>query len=149
MPGHKPRSASTRHNVQLFSEPQLTGKAFPEGRQDVTKILLTGYVELLAQELPEKARIAGDVQIRRHRRSCRRCPRRFPKSPPNGGRRQAEFTRDLVFRRDTLVMQFRDLFKPEPKYYGRNPEGPDELRKLAKKKLTEAEVNDLIEKVTK
>ena len=64
-------------------------------------------------------------------------------------RREAEFTRDLIGRRDTLVMQFRDLFKPEPNYHGRNPEGPDELRVLAKKKLTELQVKVLLEKVTK
>src|SRR5262249_40720241 len=46
-------------------------------------------------------------------------------------RREAEFTRDLVQRRDTLANQLRWLYRPHPKVYGRGPDGPDKLRTLA------------------
>jgi hypothetical protein len=64
-------------------------------------------------------------------------------------RREAEFTRDLVARRDTLVMQLRDLFKPEPNYHGRNPEGPNELRALVREKMSEQQMKVLLAKVTR
>jgi hypothetical protein len=134
----------------LASAVNLRGTAFPKGRREAAEILLTGYIEMLAQELPEKAPdlpavdvfdVQGDpVAV---------AQARFQHQLQMEARQKAEFTRDLVDRRDILVTQFRDLFKPEPKYYGRNPEGPDELRAMAKKKLTEAQVNDLLEKVTK
>lgn len=134
----------------LASAAQLTGKSFPEGRREAAKILLTGYVEMLAQELPDKAPelpvatvYEGDSDPIAQARA------QFQNHLEMEARQRAEFIRDLVFRRDTLVMQFRDLFKPEPKYYGHNPEGPDELRAMAKKKLTEAQVDELIEKVAR
>ena len=64
-------------------------------------------------------------------------------------RRDAEFVRDQVSRRDTLVMQLRDLYKPVPNYHGRTPEGPDELRKLAGKVLEARQVDTLMERVLK
>ncbi len=134
----------------LASAVDLRGTAFPKGRREAARILLTGYVEMLVQELPEKApelpgvnifNIDGDLiaEIQARARHASQM----------AARQEAEFSRDLVGRRDILVMQFRDLFKPEPKYYGRNPEGLDELRALAKRKLTERQVNVLLEKVAK
>jgi hypothetical protein len=135
----------------LASAVDLNGTAFPEGRREAAEILLTGYIEMLAQELPEKAPelpgvdrfdIDGDPVAEAQARALH--------AAQMAARQQAEFTRDLVDRRDTLVMQLRDLFKPEPKRHGRNPEGPDELRALAKqKRMTEQQVNVLMEKVTK
>jgi hypothetical protein len=134
----------------LASAVTLRGDAFPAGRREAAEILLTGYAELLALKLPEKApelpavqrfRVGGDPAAEAQA-SARRAAQL-------AARQEAEYTGALVARRDTLVMQLRDLFKPEPNYHGRNPEGPDELRALAKKKLTERHVRVLLEKVTK
>lgn len=134
----------------LASAVNLSGTPFPKGRREAAQILLTGYVEMLAQELPETAPalpgvdkfdISGDPAAEAQAQAQH--------AAQMAARREAEFTRDLIGRRDTLVMQFRDLFKPEPNYYGHNPEGPDELRVLAKQKLTEPQVRVLLEKVTK
>jgi hypothetical protein len=128
----------------------LTGFAFPKGRRKAAGILLTGYVEMLAQDLPEKAPelpgvsifdIDGDPAAEARARARH--------AEQMAARREAEFTRDLVQRRDTLVMQLRDLFKPEPNYHGRNPEGPDELRALARKKMSEQQVQVLMKKITR
>jgi hypothetical protein len=135
----------------LASAVDLNGTAFPEGRREAAELLLTGYHEMLVQELPEKAPelpgvdrfdIDGDPVTEMQARALH--------AAQIAARQEAEFTRDLVDRRDTLVMQLRDLYKPEPKRHGRNPEGPDELRALAKKKrMTEQQVNVLLEEVTK
>lgn len=127
----------------------LSGHAFPKGRRQAAEILLTGYVEILAHDLPEMApelpavekfHVDGDNDAAEGQARARHAAQ-------VAARQEAEFTRELVSRRDTLLMQFRDLFKPEPKYHGRNPEGPDELRALARKKLTEHQVNALLKKV--
>jgi hypothetical protein len=135
----------------LASAVDLNGTAFHKGRREAAEILLTGYVEMLAQELPEEAPelprvdrfdIDGDPVAENRARAQH--------AAQMAARQEAEFTRALVDRRDILVLQLRDLFKPEPKRHGRNPEGPDELRELAtKKKMTEQQVNALMEKVTK
>jgi hypothetical protein len=128
----------------------LSGAAFAAGRREAAEILLTGYAELLARKLPAKApelppvhtaRVAGDPAAEARARARQ--------AAQIAARREAEFTAALVARRDTLVLQLRDLFKPEPNYHGRNPEGPDELRALAKKKLTARQVDVLLEKVTR
>jgi len=135
----------------LASAADLNGTAFPKGRREAAEILLTGYVEMLAQDLPEKAPelpgvnkigdIDGDpVALARAR---------IQHAAQMDARQEAEFTRDLVARRDTLVLQLRDLYKPEPKRYGRNAEGPDELRALAKEKMNGKQITVLMEKVTK
>jgi hypothetical protein len=47
-----------------------------------------------------------------------------------------------------LIVQFRDLYRPNPKQHGRNEEGPEELRALAMKKLKDAtKVDALMAKV--
>jgi hypothetical protein len=135
----------------LASAVDLRGTAFPNGRREAAEILLHGYVELLAQELPEKApelpgvNKIGDIDgdpIALGRARARHAAQM-------AARQEAEFTRELVARRETLIMQLRDLYKPEPKYHGRNAEGPDELRALAEKKMTERQANGLVEKATK
>jgi hypothetical protein len=135
----------------LASAVDLSGTAFPEGRREASEILLTGYIEMLAQELPEKApELPGVDKFDVDGDPVAEAQARAQHAAQMAARQQAEFTRDLVDRRDTLVVQLRDLFKPEPKRHGRNPEGPDELRALAKKKrMTEQQVNVLLEKVTK
>jgi hypothetical protein len=127
----------------------LSGTAFPKGRREAAEILLTGYVELLAQELPEQAPELPVVHKFPVGDQLPKAEARAQYAAQMAARQEAEFTRDLIGRRDTLVMQFRDLYKPEPNYHGRNPEGPDELRALVKKKLTEPQVKVLLEKVTK
>jgi hypothetical protein len=136
----------------LGSAVDMRGDAFPKGRREATEILLTGYVEMLAQDLPDKTpelpgvdKIGGLIGAG----GAEEARARAQHAAQMAARQEAEFTRDLVERRETLVMQFRDLFKPEPKYHGRNPEGPDELRALAKERLTEQQVKVLLEKVTK
>jgi hypothetical protein len=134
----------------LASAVDLRGTAFPKGRREAAEILLTGYIEMLAQELPEKVpempgvdkfSIVGDPVAENRAR--------VKHAAQIAARQEAEFTRELVARRDTLVVQFRDLFKPEPNYHGRNLEGPDELRALAKERMSEQQVNVLLDKVTK
>jgi hypothetical protein len=135
----------------LASAVDLNGTAFPKGRREAAEILLTGYVEMLAQELPEKSpELPGVNKIGDSDGDPSALARaRARHAAQMAARQEAEFTRDLVARRDTLVMQLRDLFKPEPKRHGRNAEGPDELRTLAKEKMNEKQVTVLLEKVTK
>jgi hypothetical protein len=134
----------------LASAVDLNGTAFPKGRREAAEILLRGYLEMLVQELPEKApELPGVDRFDIDGDSVAEARARARHAAQMAARQDAEFTRDLVQRRDTLVLQLHDLFKPEPKRHGRNPEGPDELRALAKDKLTEQQVNVLLEKVTK
>ena len=134
----------------LASAVDLQGKAFPKGRRDAAEILLQGYVEMLAQELPEKVpELPGVEGFDESQDPVAQARARVRNAAQMAARRDAEFTRELVERRDTLIMQLRDLFKPDPKHHGRNAEGPDELRALAKDKLTEPQVNVLLDKVTK
>ena len=128
----------------------LSGTAFPRGRREAAGILLTGYVEMLIQDLPETAPELPAVNIVDIQGDpIAEAQARARHAAQMAARQEAEFTRDLVARRDTLVMQFRDLFKPEPNYHGRNPEGPNELRALARKRMSEQQVKVLMEKVTR
>ncbi len=69
----------------LASTVDVKGAAFAEGRREAAKILLAGYVEMLAQELPEEAPDLPAVGIlRHHRRSYRRSPSALPTSTANG-----------------------------------------------------------------
>ena len=134
----------------LASAVDLKGTAFPGGRREAAVILLRGYAEMLAQELPEQApELPGVDRFDIDGDPVAEAQARARQAAQQVARQEAEFTRDLIARRDTLVLQLRDLYKPEPNYYGRNPEGPDELRALAKRKLTGEQVKVLLEKVTK
>jgi hypothetical protein len=57
---------------------------------------------------------------------------------------EAEFIRDLVARRDTLANQLKWLYRPDPRVHGRNPEGPEELRALARKVLRDPAAADAL-----
>lgn len=124
----------------LASIVYVSGKPAAEKKQRQAEILLAGYAELLAQDLP-------DVEPE------------WPAAPERGGfilppkelaehqaaqaayqelREQVDFTKSLVFGRKVLVMQLRDLYKPA---------GADELRALAAKSLTAGEVKTLLARV--
>jgi RNA polymerase sigma factor (sigma-70 family) len=119
-------------------------KPFADRRREAATELLLGYVEMLAQELPEKApelpiieKLGGEeeqpgpLEIARHAAQVE-------------ARLQAEFIRDLVQRRDTLAGQLRWLYHPHPKIHGRNPEGPNELKALATKMLRDRKAVDAL-----
>ena len=128
----------------------LSGFAFTKGRKEAAEILLAGYVELLAQELPDQAPewpAFNKVRIDDGEQGQDRGRIQGEIEAQNAARREAEFIRELVGRRDTLIMQFRDLFKPQPNYHGRTAEGPDILRAMARKRMTEHEVNVLMKRV--
>jgi len=64
-------------------------------------------------------------------------------------RREAEFIGALVQRRDTLANQLRWLYHPDQRVHGRNPEGPEQLRALARKVLNDPKAVDaLLARVT-
>ncbi len=128
----------------------LEGFAFPSGRQEAAGILLTGYRELLAQELPETApelpaveKVGDEIgnggieEIRARARHADQL----------AAREEAEFIRSQIDRRDTLFQQLRDLYKPHVNRHGHTPDGPEKLRVLAAKSLTNSQVRLLMKKV--
>ena len=129
----------------LASVVNLSGHAVANGRRESAEYLLVGYAEMLAQELPAIAPEVPGMEIRGF--------------VPMGGKEEADlraqeaarneaiFIKDQIFRRAILEMQLRDLYKPHPKYNGRDKAGPDELRKPAGWKMTEAQVDELARKV--
>jgi hypothetical protein len=128
----------------------LGGFAFPAGRRKAADILLAGYRESLAQELPEVApelpvvEKLGDVLGRGDAGEAQAVARH---AAHLAARAEAQFVRDQVDRRDTLVLQLRDLYKPDAKRHGHTPDGPDDLRARASKSLTDRQVRALIQKV--
>jgi hypothetical protein len=130
----------------------LGGFAFPKGRREAADTLLTGYRELLAQQLPELApelpvvEKIGDVIGRGDAEEAQALARHTAQL---AAREEARFIRDQIDRRDTLVRQLRDLYKPDAKRHGRTPDGPEELRALAAKRLTDTQVDLLMKKVEK
>ncbi|MEO2090483.1 MAG: hypothetical protein ABGY75_13445, partial [Gemmataceae bacterium] len=107
----------------LASAEEVSGGAFAERRRTAADWLLMGYLELLAQELPdEKPELPN-------------APRVLGDNPANRARNAAvmaaivetRFVQEQVFRRDVLVQQLRDLYKPDAKRAGRDEKGPDEL----------------------
>ena len=133
----------------LASTVSLSGTAFPKGRRETTEILLTGYREMLAQELPEKRpELPGVDKIGDFDGGgLEEALARGKYYAQLTAREEAKFIRDQIDHREILVMQLRDLYKPNAKYHGRNPEGPEELQTLAAKKLTKDQVSELIKKV--
>ncbi len=135
----------------LGSTVDLSGHAFPKGRRAAAEILLTGYREMLAQELPETApelpaveKIGGVIGAG----DAEEAQARARHAAQLAAREKAQFVRDQVNLRDTLVRQLRDLYKPDTKRHGRTPDGPEELWILAAKRLTDEQVRALIKKVT-
>ena len=128
----------------------LEGFAFPSGRQEAAGILLTGYRELLAQELPETApelpavEKLGDVIGAGGIEEARARTRHADQL---AARTKAEFIRSQIDRRDTLVQQLRDLYKPHVNRHGHTPDGPEKLRVLAAKSLIDRQVRLLMKKV--
>jgi hypothetical protein len=123
------------------------GKEFEDRRREAAKDLLAGYAEVLAQNLPAKAPELPPVDkinaspdldpIQAAQEQARHAAQM-------AAREQAEFVAALVARRDTLANQLRWLYRPDPKVYGRTPEGPDELRALARKVLREPAAVDAL-----
>jgi hypothetical protein len=126
----------------------LNGAAFPKGRQEAANILLTGYREMLAQELPEIApelplvEKVGDVGG-----GAAAAHARARQAAQLAAYEKAKFIREQVERRDVLVLQLRDLYKPDERRHGHNPDGPEEFRTLAIKVLEENQVPRLMKKV--
>ena len=128
----------------------LSGFAFPKGRREAADTLLTGYRELLAQQLPEIApdlpvvETIGDVIGRGDVEEAQALARHKAQLAT---REEVRFIHDQIDRRDTLVRQLRDLYKPDAKRHGHTPDGPVELRALAAKRLIDTQVDLLMKKV--
>jgi RNA polymerase sigma factor (sigma-70 family) len=106
-------------------------KDFAVRRKRAADELLTGYAELLVQGLPEKA---PDLPILG---AGKQLGQPTPEETARYeayllARREAEWVRAQVERRETLLGQLRWLFKPQPNVHGRTPEGLVELRQLAR-----------------
>lgn len=128
----------------------LRGDEFPKGRREAAEYLLLGYQQMLVQDLPEKApelpgvgKIGGVDGNGPNQDAIR-----AQHAAEIVARKEADFIVEQIGRRNTLVQQLRDLYQPHPKYHGRNPEGPDELRALALRSLTEKQTDALLKKIT-
>jgi RNA polymerase sigma factor (sigma-70 family) len=122
-------------------------KTFEARRQLAADMLLEGYAQMLAQDLPEKA---PDLpRVDKIGGGGINPGARAQHAAQLEAREQAEFVRALVQRRDTLANQLRWLYRPDPKVHGRNANGPNELRALATRKLNDpAAVSALLDWVT-
>lgn len=134
----------------LASTVNLSGSEFPKGRRLAAEYLLAGYQQMLVQDLQDKApelpgvgKIGGLKGIGPDENLAR-----AQHAAQMAARQEAVFIGTQIERRDSLVRQLRDLYKPHPKYHGRNPEGPDELRALALRSLTEKQTDALLKKIT-
>lgn len=140
--------AATYCYLASAAEVDSSVKTFAEKRRLAAEQLFKGYVEILAQELPEKAP---------ERPPLGRIGEGFDGGDPNArgaaqarqfammeAYKQARFVEDQIFFRDVLFVQFRSLYRPNPKQHGRNDEGPEELRALAKQKLKDAKKVDAL-----
>jgi RNA polymerase sigma factor (sigma-70 family) len=121
------------------------GKEFEDRRREAAGELLAGYAEMLAQELPDKApelppvdKVSPDLDPIRAAQEMARHAAQM------AAREDAEFIRALVSRRDTLANQLKWLYRPDPRVHGRNPEGPGELRALARNVLRDRAVVDAL-----
>jgi RNA polymerase sigma factor (sigma-70 family) len=128
-------------------------KTFEDRRRQAAAELLTGYAEMLAQELPAKApelpvvEKLGDEQIDPN--SVEAAQARARHAAQMAARQEAEFIRELVHRRDTLANQLRWLYHPDPKIHGRTSDGPEKLRALAGNVLKDPKALEaLLERVT-
>ncbi len=130
----------------LASTEEVSDGAFADRRRKAAGWLLTGYHELLAQELPDEKpelpaaiRMLGDSPQARARNAA-----------AMAAIVEARYVQDQVFRRDVLVLQLRGLYKPNPNQANRDDKGPDELKALAAKALPDdAAVKTLMERVLK
>lgn len=116
------------------------GKGEPaDRRRKATEWLLTGYLELLAQGLPdEKPELPGVMKFRIDGDDPDAQQTRAKHAAQLAAREQAEWVNAQIDRRDVLLMHFRNL-------YGRDT---DELRKPAAEKLPTAnDVDTLLKRV--
>ena len=134
----------------LASMVDLSGTAFPKGRREAAGLLLAGYRELLAQELPDIApelpavgRIGGVIGSG----GVVEAQARARHTAQLAAHAEASFVREQIDRRDGLVLQLRDLYKPDAKRHGRTSDGPGELRALAAEKLDDKQVDVLMKRV--
>jgi RNA polymerase sigma factor (sigma-70 family) len=119
---------------------------FADKRRKAAGWLLTGYRELLVQELPDTKPELPRVNARRLDEPQGQGAAR--QAAQLEAREQAVWVSDQIDRRDTLVLHFRNLYEPHPKAHGHGPDGPDQLRKLAAAKLpTAADVDTLLTRV--
>ncbi len=127
-----------------------TSKAFPDRRREAARDLLAGYAEMLAQGLPKAAPELPRVDAVDNSQGPADRGRDLARHAAQmAARQEAEFTRDLVWRRDTLADQLKGLYRPDPKVFGRGPDGPEELRELARGALKDrAAVDALLAHVT-
>jgi hypothetical protein len=126
-------------------------KPFAARRRNAAAELLTGYAEMLAQELPAKAPELPVVEGLEDEGpdAVAAAQARARHAAQRAAREEAEFIRALVHRRDTLANQLRWLYHPDPRVHGRNPDGPAELRALARKVLDDPKaVEALLARVT-
>jgi hypothetical protein len=136
--------------VSLSDCEQVGDGEFADKRRKAAGWLLTGYRELLAQELPDvKPELPGVNKIGRILgNGPEDAAARARHAAQLAAREQAVWVNDQIGRRDVLVLCFRNLYEPHPKAHGHGPDGPDELRKLAAKKLpTAADVDTLLTRV--
>ena len=124
----------------LASCEEVAKGAFADRRKNSTDWLLKGYLELLVQELPDQKpelpavekspRILGD--------GADDAAIRARIAAQIAAREQAVWVGEQIFRRDVLVMQFRNLYDQDP----------DQLRKPAEAVLpTREDVDTLLKRV--
>ena len=134
----------------LASTVNLEGSAFSNGRQEAAGFLLSGYRELLAQELPEIAPelpVVEKVGDAIGKGGIEEAQARARHAAQLAARVEAEFVRSQIDLRDMLVQQLRDLYKPDANRHGHSPDGPEKLRVLAEKSLSDGQVRLLMKKV--
>jgi hypothetical protein len=123
-------------------------KTFEDRRRQAAAELLTGYAEMLAQELPVKApelpvvdKLVGEGI---DTDPVKAAQARARHAAQMAAREEAEFIRELVHRRDTLANQLRWLYHPDPRIHGRTSEGPEKLRALAEKVLKDPKAVEVL-----
>jgi hypothetical protein len=144
--------AATYSYLASAAEVDPSFKTFAEKRRLAAEQLFKGYAEVLVQELPEKAperpALGGIGDVIDDNDQNARAAAQARAAAMLEAFKQARFVEDQIFFRDVLIVQFRSLYRPNPKQHGRNEEGPDELRALALLKLKDkSKVDALMAKV--
>lgn len=126
------------HLYSYLASCEEVGKGeFADRRRKATEWLLTGYLELLVQELPDaKPELPGVMKFRIDGDGAEAQLVRAKHAAQVAAREQAEWACEQINRRDTLVLQFRNLYSRDA----------DELRKLAAAKLPTADDADTLMK---
>jgi len=123
----------------LASCEEVAKGPFADRRKNATAWLLKGYHELLVQELPDaKPELPGVGKFRIDGEGPEAQQARAKQAAQIAAREQAVGVGDQIFRRDVLVMQFRNLYDQDP----------DQLRKPAEAVLpTREDVDTLLKRV--